>query len=242
MPELAPWQWLLGIVSAFFVGIAKTGVPGLSILVIPMMVLAVGDARHSAGWLLPVLCMADIFAVIYWRRHAAATRLFSLAPWVVVGMALGALALGLSERVLRPVVGMIVLVMLAIYVVRRWRPEAINASVHAAPYGVSAGFATTVANAAGPVMSLYLLSKNLTKEEFVAMGAWFFFAINLTKVPIYVWHGLISRRSLTFDLLVVPAVILGAVAGRWIVYRIPQRTFDLLVIALTAISTLFLFR
>ena len=91
-------------------------------------------------------------------------------------------------------------------------------------------------------MSLYLLSKDLTKEEFVAMGAWFFFAINLTKIPIYLWHGLISRESLTFDLLVVPAVILGAVTGRWIVYRIPQRVFDLLVIALTAIATVLLFR
>ena len=105
--------------------IAKTGVPGLGILVVPMMVLTVGDARHSAGWLLPGLCTADIFAVIYWRRHAAAKRLFSLAPWVVVGMVLGAAALGLSERVLRPVVGVIVLVMLGNLFVRRWRPEAI---------------------------------------------------------------------------------------------------------------------
>jgi uncharacterized protein len=240
--QLAPWQWALGIISAVFVGIAKTGVPGLSILVVPLMVLAVGDARHSAGWLLPLLCTADIFAVIYWRRHAAARRLFSLAPWVVVGIALGAVALGLSERVLRPLVGIIVLAMLAIYLVRRRRPEAMHTSAHGAPYGIAAGFATTVANAAGPVMSLYLLSKNLTKEEFVAMGAWFFFAINLTKLPIYIWHGLIDRRSLVFDLWMVPAVIVGAVAGRWIVGRISQRTFDLAVLALTAISTLFLFR
>ena len=91
-------------------------------------------------------------------------------------------------------------------------------------------------------MSLYLLSKDLTKEEFVAMGAWFFFAINLTKLPIYIWHGLIGRRSLAFDLWMVPFVIIGAVAGRWIVGRVSQRTFDMLVLSLTAISTLLLFR
>jgi len=242
MPVLTPWQWALGIVSALFVGIAKTGVPGLSILVVPLMVLAVGDARQSAGWLLPLLCTADIFAVIYWRKHAAATRLFSLAPWVLLGMAFGAAALGLSEKVLRPMVGCIVLVMLAIYLVRRQRPAAMRLADHGPSYGVSAGFATTVANAAGPVMSLYLLSKNLTKEEFVAMGAWFYFAINLLKVPIYVWHGLIGRLSLMFDAMMVPAVILGALAGRRLVLRIPQRLFDLLVISLTALSTLFLFR
>jgi uncharacterized protein len=242
MPALEPWQWALGIVSAVFTGVSKTGVPGLGILVVPLMVLTVGDARHSAGWLLPLMCAADVFAVVYWRRNPAAKRLFSLAPWVIAGMAIGAAALGLSERVLRPMVGAIVLVMLAIYLVRRRRPELLRVSDDGAPSGVAAGVATTVANAAGPVMSLYLLSKNLTKEEFVAMGAWFYFAINLAKVPIYAWHGLIDRLSLTFDGLLAPAVIFGAISGRWIVSRIPQRLFDGLVVVLTAASTLLLFR
>jgi uncharacterized membrane protein YfcA len=242
MPVLAPWQWILGVFCAFNMGIAKTGVPGLGILAIPLMVLAVGDARQSAGWLLPILCTADVFAVYYWRRHAAATRLFSLAPWVLVGVAMGAVALSLSERVLRPVVGVIVLVMLGAYLWRRYRVSAVPITGHAAPYGVTAGFATTVANAAGPVMNLYLLNKRLPKEEFIATGAWFFFLINLTKVPIYLWHGLITLRSLTFDLMMVPAVVAGALTGRWIVHRISPQVFELLVIVLTGISTLLLFR
>src|SRR3712207_5679162 len=109
MPELAWWQWALGTAAAFFVGVAKTGVPGLGILVVPLMVLAVGDARQSAGWLLPLLCTADLFAVVYYRRHAQTRRLFYLAPWVLVGMAGGAAALAADERYLRPVVGAIVL-------------------------------------------------------------------------------------------------------------------------------------
>jgi hypothetical protein len=241
-PELAPWQWAVGAVCAFFVGVSKTGVPGLGILVIPLMVLTVGDARQSAGWLLPVLCTADAFAVYYWRRNTAARRMFSLAPWVLAGMALGAAALGLSERVLRPMVGVIVLVMLALYLRRRLRAHEVGVPVHGAPYGVAAGFATTVANAAGPVMSLYLLSKRLSKEDFVATGAWFFFVINLTKVPIYLWHGLIGARSLAFDAMMVPAVLAGALTGRWLVFRIPQKLFETLVVALTAASTLLLFR
>jgi len=242
VPQLAAWQWAIGAVCAFFVGVSKTGVPGLGILVVPLMVLTVGDARQSAGWLLPVLCTADLFAVYYWRRNAAARRLFSLAPWVLAGMVFGAAALGLSERVLRPVVGVIVLVMLALYVRRRLRSHQVEVPVHGAPYGVAAGFATTVANAAGPVMSLYLLSKRLSKEDFVTTGAWFFFVINLTKLPIYTWHGLISRHSLAFDAMMVPAVLAGALTGRWLVYRIPQKLFEALVVALTAISTLILFK
>ena len=242
MPYLEAWQWALGILVAVLVGVAKTGVPGLGILVVPLMVLTVGDARLSAGWLLPMLSTADVFAVIYWRRHAAAWRLFALAPWVVVGMIGGGLALRLNERTIRPMVGVIVLAMLALHLWRRYRVNATGEVGHAGIYGVTAGFATTVANAAGPVMSLYLLGKRLPKEEFVATGAWFFFVINLTKLPIYAWNGLLTRRGLTFDLLMVPAVVVGAVAGRRIVDLMSPRVFELLVLALTAVSTLLLFR
>ncbi len=239
---LATWQWLLGAFCAFSVGVAKTGMPGIGILVVPLMVIAVGDARLSAGWLLPVMCTADIFAVWYWRRRAEAAQLFALAPWTIAGVAMGAVALALPERTLRPVVGAIIIAMLVIHLWRRLRPETITVSTHSAGYGVTAGFATTVANAAGPVMNLYLLSRCLPKEQFVATGAWFFFAINLTKLPIYAYHGLISRPSLLFDLAMVPAVLVGALAGRWLIQRISLKTFETAVLILTAISTLLLFR
>jgi len=242
MPELLWWQWALGATCAFFVGVAKTGVPGLGILVVPMMVLVVGDARASAGWLLPLLCFADLFAVFYYRRHAAANKLFSLIPSVLVGMALGAMTLSLPEGRIRPIIGVIVLVMLAAYLWRKRHPEALAVADRGEPYGVAAGFSTTVANAAGPAMSLYLLSKKLTKEEFVATGAWFFFVVNLTKVPIYTWHGLFSRTSLTVDALLAPAVLCGALGGRWALGRISAGAFEFLVLLLTAASALLMFR
>src|SRR5262245_46682017 len=111
MPDLLWWQWLLGAAAAFCVGVGKTGVPGLGILVVPMMVLAIGDARQSDGWLLPILCIADVFAVVWWRRHAEASRLFSLAPWVLMGMIGGALALSQEEGRIRILVGVIVTIM-----------------------------------------------------------------------------------------------------------------------------------
>ncbi len=239
MPPYPPLQLAIGALCGLLVGIAKTGVPGLGILVVPLMVLAVGDARQSAAWLLPILCTADMFAVIYWRRHAAARALFSLAPWVMAGMAAGAVALAFHEDVLRVIVGSIVVVMLAAHF-RRMRNGS-TAPAHSVPYGVTAGFATTVANAAGPAMNLYLLSRRLGKEEFVATGAWFFFIINLTKVPIYAVHGLFSLRSLIFNVWMIPAVLLGAWIGRRAIDRIPQDLFEWLVIALTAASTVMMF-
>jgi uncharacterized membrane protein YfcA len=235
-----PFRFALAAVAGLLVGVAKTGVPGFGILAVPLMVLAVGDARHSAGWLLPLLCLADLFAVAAYRRHADARRLFDLLPWVLGGIALGFVTLAAPERVLRVLVAAIVIVMIGL---RWWRGRRSSAGDapppprdlwwQAAGYGVSAGFATTVANAAGPVMNLYLLARRLPKQEFVATGAWFFFVVNLLKLPIYGWHGLIDRRSLMFDLALAPAVIAGALLGRALLRRLPQALFDRLVMALT---------
>jgi uncharacterized membrane protein YfcA len=243
VPDLQPWQWALGALCAIFVGVAKTGVPGFGILVVPLMVFTVGDARASAGWLLPLLCAADLFAIAYYRRHAQARRLFELALWVVLGMAGGVLALRLGESVLRRVVGGIVLLMVAAHLWRKRRGEQPVPSGwhHGVPYGVTAGFATTVANAAGPVMSLYLLSQRLPKEEFIATGAWFFFLINLTKVPLYAHLGMIGKTSLAFDACLLPAVAAGALLGRVVMRRLPQGVFEKVVLGMTAAAALLLF-
>ncbi len=240
MPDLFWWQWALGALCAANVGMAKTGLPGMGVMVVPLMVLTVGDARLSAGWLLPILCAADVIAIWYWRRHAAAGRLFSLVPYVGVGIVAGALTLSLNEFFLRRLVGVIIALMLVAHLWRRFSQTKVEA--HPLAYGFAAGYSTTVANAAGPVMNLYLLSKNLPKEEFVATGAWFFFFVNLTKIPIYAWYGLFSRQSLVFDAILIPAIVGGAVLGRSVLHRISPKVFENTVIVLTIISTFLLFK
>jgi uncharacterized membrane protein YfcA len=233
-------RFALAALAGLLTGVAKTGLPGFGILAVPLMVLAVGDARHSAGWLLPLLCLADLFAIATYRRHAQARRLFDLMPWVLGGIALGALTLAAPKRLLRLLVAAIVIFMTALRWVRGRRSTAAAASSaprdrwwQSAAYGVSAGFATTVANAAGPVMNLYLLARRLPKHEFVATGAWFFFVVNLVKLPIYAGYGFIGRRSLLFDLALAPSVVVGALLGRALLHRLPQTAFDRLVMALT---------
>lgn len=241
MPHLEFWQWLLGGFSAFTIGAAKSGVPGGGTLAIPMMVLVVGSARFAAAWTSPILSTGDIFAVLYWRRHAEAGKLLSLIPWVVLGGAGGALALSLDESLLRRMVATIVGVMLILFVLQR-RGYLSQLSRGAWVYGIAAGFATVVANAAGPVMQMYLLTRRLSKEQFVATGAWFFFVVNIAKVPIYIQHGLFSRESLIFDALMAPVVITGGFAGLWLIHRVPQQVFEWLVVVLTTVSLILLFR
>jgi hypothetical protein len=243
MPDLALWKWLLGAWCAFNIGVAKTGVPGLGILAIPLFVFTVGDARLSAGWLLPILISADVFAVFYYRRHAAAKRLLSLLPWVAVGLAAGAYVLRYDDNVLRPLIGGIIFVMLCLYLLRKRavNPIPTEGAFFTGFYGSFAGFATMIANAAGPVMNIYLLTRKLTREEFVATGAWFFFIVNLTKVPVYVSHHMISQTSLLFDLAMFPATIGGALFGRKLLAWMPEKAFESAVIVLTFLATIALF-
>jgi len=243
LQDIVWWKWLLGAFCAFNIGIAKTGMPGIGIMAIPLFVLTVDDARLSAGWLLPILLAADVYAIIAYRRLAATSQLFHLAPSVVVGMAVGAFILGYPEGLLRKLVGGIVLLMVGLFLLRKRFGERLlkQGPAYSALYGSSAGFATMVANAAGPVMNMYLLTQRLPRQEFVATGAWFFFLVNLSKLPVYSWRGLISPRSLAFDAALVPFALAGAWAGRKYLMKIPQQAFDGAVISLAALAALVLF-
>ncbi|MFM2092192.1 MAG: hypothetical protein RLZZ127_2681 [Planctomycetota bacterium] len=245
MPELAPGAWALLVLGALLVGMSKTGVPGLGILVVTIAAHALGgNVQASAGIVLPLLCVADLVGVVIYRRHAEARALWSLVPWVLAGMALGAAALAVDTAVLRRVVAAVILLMVALQLLRARLPA--PGARAAAGYGIAAGFATTVANAAGPVMNLYLLARRMPKEAVLATGAWFFLVINLAKLPVYacqpLWGGpaMITPASLLIDLCLVPAVLAGAGIGRLIAARIPQAWFERSVLALAALGAIVL--
>jgi len=109
-------------------------------------------------------------------------------------------------------------------------------------YGTLAGFTTMVANAGGPVMSLYLLSVGATKLRFMGTAACFFFATNLVKLPFSIGLSLVTVDTLRTALVLVPLVLLGAVIGRRLLRSIDQKLFERLVIGLTITASLFLLR
>lgn len=244
MPELTAFSWVLLAVAALTVGISKTALPGATILSVAVFA-AILPARQSTGALLLLLIVADVFAVLTYRRHANWAALLRLAPAVLVGVVLGVVFLALTpDQWVKRIIGVILLILIAITLFRRRMQSAVLASgpnpFAAATYGTLGGFTTMVANAGGPVMSMYFLASRFEVKEFLGTAAWFFALVNITKVPFSVGLGLITVPELILDLVLVPAVVGGALLGRWLAKRLNQALFERLVIALTIVGAVYL--
>ncbi len=242
-----PAQWLLALLGALLVGLAKTGVGGLGIFAVAIFA-NLFPARQSTGVILPLLVCADIIAVAYYKRHAVWEHLWRLIPWVVPGIVVGTFAMGrINDAEMQKLIGAILVSMVGLHVWRQQRasphPAASEDEVShslwfAAVMGLLAGFTTMVANAAGPIMVIYLLAMRLPKMEFLGTGAWYFLLLNTFKLPFSYGLHLITANSLMLNLLLAPAVILGALGGRVLIRHINQRSFELLALILTLLAGL----
>ena len=240
--ELPPGFGVLAVVTAILVGIAKTGVSGMAILVVPLIAM-VFPAKESVGALLPMLITGDILAVLYYRRHARWGQLFKLIPGVAAGMLGGAVFLGrLDNESMRIFLGVFVLLLLFLELTARYLKLKEFKKLHTFAFliGVMAGFGTTVGNSAGPIMGIYLIMMGLDKKQLMGTGAWFFLIVNTSKLPIFFYHDMIGADTLRFFAYMVPFVILGTYFGRRLLAVLSQKIFDFLVLMFAALSSLWL--
>ncbi|WSQ13609.1 sulfite exporter TauE/SafE family protein [Streptomyces sp. NBC_01231] len=245
--HITGWEFAALAFAALLVGFSKTAVSGANTVSLAVFA-AVLPARASTGVLLPVLIAGDVLAVLTYRRHAHWPTLWRLFPAVAVGVVAGTLFLmWADDAIVRTSIGAILLLMAGVTVWRRRTADAQQepdtvanraGRVKARSYGVLGGFTTMVANAGGPVMSMYLLSAGFRKLGFLGTSAFFFLIVNVSKVPFSVGLGLIDGHSLLLDAALAVFVVPGAFIGKWAVNRINQRLFEQLVIAATILGGL----
>ncbi len=243
--ELTEVQWILLILAAFMVGFSKTGVSGMIMLVIPILASLFGG-RESTGILLPLLIAGDIFAVLYYHRHAEWHNIRRLVPWAFVGLIAG-IVVGsfINDIQFKALIGAIVILCLGILLYTEKKGK--NMTVPEKPWlfaltGIAAGFASMIGNAAGPIFSVYLLARGFKKYDFMGTTAWFFLIINLSKIPlqVFVWHN-VTAKSFLMAALMLPAIALGAFIGSFVIKKINEKYFRYIIIVLTAIAAFRLF-
>lgn len=231
--ELSTAAWAWAIVAALAVGVSKTGFGGIGLIAVSIMVDLFG--KPSVGILLPMLILADISVYPLFRKYASWGSVWKLLPPTFVGCVAGYFILAwLPDEWARSAIGGIILVMVSMQLFRRFSKEWFERLAHSreagAVAGVAAGTATMVANAAGPVFQLYLLSRRFEKMELIGIGARFFLLINILKAPFLGGMSYINGESLLFNAKLVPVILLGIVLGRHLVHAVSQRVFEWMVI------------
>jgi uncharacterized membrane protein YfcA len=246
VPAFTALEWLLLALAAFAVGAAKSGMPAFG--PVPAAIFAaVLPARASTGAVLGLLLVGDLIAVRMYHAHADWAVLRRLVPSVVVGVLLGVVVLWFADdAAVRRMIGGILVFLVGLSVVLMLRRRRDGAEARPVPpalthvFGPLGGFTTMIANAAGPVMSLYFVASRLPVQAVLGTAAWFFLVVNLFKVPFSVGLGLMTLDSLLVNLVLVPALAIGAVIGWRLARRISAVWFERIVLVLTLASGIFL--
>jgi len=245
-PDLTPGYFLLFLIVAMIIGMAKAGLSGFGLAIIPVMALIFG-AKESTGVILPMLIAADIMAVIYYHRNAVWKYIIRILPWAAAGVFIalitGKMVNNNQFRVVMMTVVWIMLILMILNDIRNKKGSEIPGNpLFASLMGLSGGFATMIGNAAGPVFTLYFLAMRLPKKEFIGTGAWLYLIINTGKLPLQalVWKN-ITWNFLMLDLISIPFIALGILIGIHIVKLFPENIYRYFVIGTTLITSVLLF-
>jgi uncharacterized membrane protein YfcA len=240
--------WILVGLASVLLGFSKTAVGGVAMVSVAIFA-AVLPARASTGLVLLLFLVGDVFALRAYTRFTEWAVLRRLAPAVAVGIAVGALFLFVAaDLAVRRTIGAILLVLVSVATVQKLHrrgegedPGPASSALMVSTGAVS-GFTSMVANAGGAIMSLYLLRLRLPVMVFLGTTAWFFFVINVVKVPISLGLGLLDWSTARATLLLSPAVVVGALAGRAVARRMSLATFEWVILTVTFAAALNLLR
>jgi uncharacterized membrane protein YfcA len=237
-------SWLLIALAAFIIGLSKAGLKGIDMLNVTLMAIVFGG-KASTGIVLPLLCSADIMAVVYYHRHAQWPLFWKLIPWMMAGILVGVFTgKDLNEILFRKIMAIIIILAVIVMVTMELRKTtAIPSNIFfTATMGLISGFTTMLGNLAGAFSNVYFLAMQLTKNNFIGTAAWVFLSMNFFKLPfqVFYWKN-ITPATLSTDILLLPALIIGFWAGLKIVARIKDDSYRKLVIVLTLIGAVFIF-
>ncbi|MEX0776132.1 MAG: sulfite exporter TauE/SafE family protein [Phycisphaeraceae bacterium] len=241
LPPDATATYFVALALAMLItGIGKAGFGGgIGILAVPLTAAVLPDTKVALGTLLPLLIIADLFANLHHVRNRDPFHL----RWLCIG-ALGGVVGGTAlllfvlagsadsgatlNSILKFVVGGVCLVLVLIQMYRLFGghvPHIPGRPGPASTVGFVAGFVSTLAHAAGPIVSIYLLEQRLEKRLLVGTAAAYFLLINLAKMPTFVGIGFTTWDTFWQSLWVVPFIPIGTLLGYWMHKHIPERPF-----------------
>jgi uncharacterized membrane protein YfcA len=237
-------EWSLICLATFAVGLSKAGLSGVDIMNVTIMALVFGS-KTSTGVVLPLLCLADIMAVLYYNRYADWKHLKLIMPWVIGGVLFGwYVGRDINEVLFKRIMAIIILA--ATLLVFWWEQKKTKnmpgVKWFSGVMGVTCGVTTMLGNLAGVFSNIYFLVLRFPKDQFIGTASWLFLIINLFKVPFHIfsWET-IDTHSFATDLIVAPVVFAGFFVGVRIVRKIHSDNYRKIILALTLLGSVIIF-
>jgi uncharacterized membrane protein YfcA len=239
--EITLTSWILASAAAFVIGLSKAGIKGIAVINVTFMALAFG-AKESTGMVVPLLILADIFAVIYYNKHTQWKYVFKLMPWMIIGLLIGVyIGKNLPESLFR--IGMAIIILITVFMMYWWDRKKIKTVPQhwsfSSAIGIIAGVTTMVGNLAGAFSNIYFLAMRLPKNHFIGTAAWLFLIVNIIKLPfhIFVWET-ISKETLLLNIKLLPGILIGFLVGIKIISLIKEAFFRKMILVLTALGAI----
>ena len=239
MLEVGILNFSLAAFCAFLLGVSKSGIKGIASLIVTGLALVYG-AKNSTGILMPLLLVGDVFAITYYKRHVQKEYIIKMLPWMVIGVLIGVVGgQYITESLFK--YGMAIIILFSVGLMYYWenkKDKTIPSHwTFASSMGLLAGFTTMIGNLAGAFSNIYFLAMRLPKNNFIGTAAWLFFIINAFKVPFHIWTWeTMNSTSIQISLQLVPFVIIGLVAGVFLVKKIENDSYRKLILLFTAIG------
>jgi uncharacterized protein len=234
-------NWFLAFLAALILGLGKAGIKGLGVVIVTLMAIVFGG-KASTGVLIPLMIVADIFAVIYYHRHTQWKFLRKLLPTMFLGVLLGVwFGNDISEQLFKHIMAVFILLTVIIMI---WmdRKKTLGIPKHwlfTGSMGLLAGFTSMIGNLAGTFATIYFLAMRLPKNEFIGTAAWLFFIVNVFKLPfhIFVWKT-VTTESLFLNLFLIPGIIIGFFTGVTLVKLLNNEIYRKFILVVTAVGAL----
>ncbi|MBN2544439.1 MAG: sulfite exporter TauE/SafE family protein [Spirochaetes bacterium] len=239
--DISLYKWIFLVFCALTIGMTKTGLSGVNMPSVIFLALIFGG-KASSGLVLPMLIIADVFGVVYYIKNTNFKYVLVLMPYTILGIFI-ALFIGknISNNIFNILISIVILIGLVFMIFRNKKASVPTHWSFPAAMGTLSGFSSMIGNSASSIMALYLLSMKLPKNNFIGTSAVFFAAVNLIKLPLHViyWHT-ITYNSLLIDILMAPAIALGALIGILIVKKIPEKPYRYFIITASVVSVVVL--
>ena len=230
--------FLAGLITGF----SKFSVGGMGLLVLPIVMIAF-PGPEALGMILPLYIITDILAVWSYRSKIAWAVLARFLPLAFLGVFVASQFLAnIDADQFVSFLGFMILFMIVLGLYLDFRPASFMQKPWAAySMGFFGGIVTMMANAAGPIFSLFLLEQKLDKETYVSTRAWAFFIINVVKLPFYISLGLLSLETTQASLYAVPGLMVGSFVGYHFLKKVNPVQFKWMIRIMSMIAAVKLF-